>query len=317
VDNLCHSLAGAVIAQAGFARRVPRATLLCVIGANIPDVDASAYLWGDSLTALTFRRGWTHGLPALVVWSVLLAAVFWWWRRPGHPDTTRRTSNAFRWTLAAATLSVFSHTSLDWLNNYGVRWLMPFSERWFYGDALFIVDLVLLVLFGAGWWFSRRRLRSGSAVAERPARVAIVLALVYIAAMKGMSEASRATIVTAAGVPAAESGPDRVMVSPGPAAFLKRQALVRTDSSYDWYEVRVGASAASLRPFTRVPPGDTSPAARRVRQTAEWAQYSRWTRFPYFVVAPDGDSSMVFIGDVRYATGTTDSFATLRVRLEK
>ena len=39
MDNVCHSLAGAVIAQAGFARRLPRATLLAVVAANIPDVD--------------------------------------------------------------------------------------------------------------------------------------------------------------------------------------------------------------------------------------------------------------------------------------
>jgi len=32
------------------------------------------------------------------------------------------------------------HPTLDWLNTYGMRWLMPFSGRWFYGDAVFIVD---------------------------------------------------------------------------------------------------------------------------------------------------------------------------------
>ncbi len=31
---------------------------------------------------------------------------------------------------------------MDWLNSYGVRLLMPFSNRWFYGDALYIVDPV-------------------------------------------------------------------------------------------------------------------------------------------------------------------------------
>ena len=41
-----------------------------------------------------------------------------------------------------------SHPFLDWLNTYGVRLLMPFSERWFYGDALFIVDPFLWIVLG-------------------------------------------------------------------------------------------------------------------------------------------------------------------------
>ena len=52
MDNVCHSLAGAVIAQAGFARRLPRATLLAVVAANIPDVDAFAYFLDRKSTRL-------------------------------------------------------------------------------------------------------------------------------------------------------------------------------------------------------------------------------------------------------------------------
>ena len=37
---------------------------------------------------------------------------------------------------------------LDWLNTYGVRLLMPFDGRWFYGDALFIVDPWVWLLLG-------------------------------------------------------------------------------------------------------------------------------------------------------------------------
>ena len=44
---------------------------------------------------------------------------------------------------------MLTHPALDWLNNYGMRWLMPFDGRWFYGDALFIIDpWVWLVLGG-------------------------------------------------------------------------------------------------------------------------------------------------------------------------
>ena len=36
--------------------------------------------------------------------------------------------------LLISYLGVLSHVLLDYLNNYGVRLLMPFSDRWFYGD---------------------------------------------------------------------------------------------------------------------------------------------------------------------------------------
>jgi inner membrane protein len=52
--------------------------------------------------------------------------------------------------LALAFLSVWSHPFLDWLNTYGVRWLMPFDGRWFYGDALFIIEPWLWLLMAAG-----------------------------------------------------------------------------------------------------------------------------------------------------------------------
>ena len=52
---------------------------------------------------------------------------------------------------------MLSHVALDLLNNYGVRLLMPFSNRWFYGDAVFIIDPWLWLTLGAGIWLTRRR----------------------------------------------------------------------------------------------------------------------------------------------------------------
>ena len=37
---------------------------------------------------------------------------------------------------------------LDWLNTYGVRFLMPFDGTWFYGEALFIIDPGVWLLAG-------------------------------------------------------------------------------------------------------------------------------------------------------------------------
>jgi inner membrane protein len=125
VEPLAHTLAGACLAESGLKRLSPLAASALIISANLADFDGVCYLRSADL-AFAFRRGWTHGILALAVAPVLLTAA-----------------------LVGYDLGVLSHTFLDWLGNYGVRLLMPFSQRWFYGDTLFIVDPWLWLIFGA------------------------------------------------------------------------------------------------------------------------------------------------------------------------
>ena len=43
MDNLCHTVAGAVLAEAGLRRRTPLALPTLLLGANLPDLNALAY----------------------------------------------------------------------------------------------------------------------------------------------------------------------------------------------------------------------------------------------------------------------------------
>lgn len=165
MDPVAHTLFGATLAEGGLKKKTAMATAALLIGANIPDVDAVAILWGSD-TALHFRRGWTHGLPALLLWPFFLAGALLLtdrvlqrtrWRRtdvtadirtaraeardqhaPGqkssHPSVHKG------WLLAISFIAVWSHPLLDWLNTYGIRLLMPLDGTWFYGDTLFIID---------------------------------------------------------------------------------------------------------------------------------------------------------------------------------
>ncbi|MBC7173738.1 MAG: metal-dependent hydrolase, partial [Polyangiaceae bacterium] len=67
-------------------------------------------------------------------------------RRRARPDAEPANPKA---VLGLAFLSVLTHPFLDWLNTYGVRLLMPFDDRWFYGDSVFIVDPWLWLSMGA------------------------------------------------------------------------------------------------------------------------------------------------------------------------
>ena len=65
MDNLTHSLAGALLGQIGLKRLSGRAMPTLIIAANLPDIDAMATLLGP--TSLAFRRGITHGPIALAL----------------------------------------------------------------------------------------------------------------------------------------------------------------------------------------------------------------------------------------------------------
>jgi inner membrane protein len=160
VDPLCHTLAGLALARSGLERRTPLATAALVVGANLPDVDAVTYFI-DSDLSLHLRRGLTHGLPAVALWPWLLTGLLLaWdvWRRRAQGRAPARPAAL----LGLSYLAVGSHPALDWLNTYGMRWLMPFDGSWFYGDSVYIVDPWLWLLLGAVAFLAGRPSRGSS-----------------------------------------------------------------------------------------------------------------------------------------------------------
>lgn len=157
MDPVAHTLAGASLARAGLHRVTPLATATLVVGANAPDIDIFASLAG-SYASLALRRGWTHGPLALVLLPCIVAGCIlaWdrWVRRRRDPGATPARPLG---VLLLAFLGAASHIPLDWLNTYGIRFLMPFSERWFYGDSVFIVDPWIWLVLGGGLAVAGRR----------------------------------------------------------------------------------------------------------------------------------------------------------------
>jgi inner membrane protein len=149
MDPVAHTLFGAALAESGLRRTTRYATVTLLIGANLPDIDAVTMIAGFD-TSLYHRRGLSHGILALVVLPVMLAGLVWVWHH--RPGGKRAEGPPFRPVviLALAFLGVLSHLFLDWLNTYGIRLLMPFDDRWFYGDTLFIIDPWFWLLAAAG-----------------------------------------------------------------------------------------------------------------------------------------------------------------------
>ena len=149
MDNLTHSLVGLAAAKAGLGRQSAYATFVCVAAANLPDIDIVALAGGPAFY-LQHHRGITHsivGMLALaVVFPLLVYAVERLWARLRG----REPRASLKGLLVCSLVLSVSHPLLDWTNSYGVRPLLPWDDRWFYGDLLFIVDpFVWLVLGGA------------------------------------------------------------------------------------------------------------------------------------------------------------------------
>lgn len=148
---------GATIAKAGADRTTPLATATLVVAANAPDIDVFAYTHGEYF-ALSFRRGITHGLPALLILPFIVAGLMlgWdrWVRRRRHPDAEPARPPA---VFLLSVVGLLTHPTLDWMNTYGMRWLLPFDDVWTYGDALFIVDPWLWLMLGGAVFLATSR----------------------------------------------------------------------------------------------------------------------------------------------------------------
>jgi inner membrane protein len=149
MDPVTHTLVGAGLARTRLGRLTPLAGAALLIGANLPDLDVVTVVAGRD-AMLAHRRGWTHGVLAALLLPLLLTGLLlaWHaWRR--RRDPSRPPPRPLPLLLLSG-LAVLSHPLLDWMNTYGVRLLMPFDGRWFYGDALFIIDpWIWLTLGGA------------------------------------------------------------------------------------------------------------------------------------------------------------------------
>jgi inner membrane protein len=290
MDNLCHTLAGAVLGEAGLKRASPWGNATLMISANLPDVDALAFFSETPHVAL--RRGWTHGVAAqallpLALTALLVAADTALARRQGRAPKLRPGM-----TLVLAYIGLYSHVFLDYLNVYGIRLLKPLSERWFYGDALFIIDVWLWLIFGAGVLLARHLRR------RAPAIVAVGVAGAYILGMMWLAAAGRAAVLQA-WTDTYDTPPAALMVGPVPLRPLEQQIIVDAGDHYvtgefGWWPRRVRFDREVL------PKNDRTEPVQRAREDPEVRGVLVWARFPYYRLVPVASGVRVTLEDARY-----------------
>ncbi len=162
MDPIAHTLIGASLAETPLGRRTAMAAPTLIFGANAPDLDAATIFLGNNLS-LGFRRGWTHGVLAMAVLPIALTGLILLLDRIVARARGVEARARAGPILALAYLGVLTHPALDWLNTYGVRFLMPFDGTWFYGDALFIIDPWVWLLAGTAVVLAHTRSRASIA----------------------------------------------------------------------------------------------------------------------------------------------------------
>lgn len=271
MDNICHTLVGVAVTRAGLQKTTRLATAASAIAANLPDLDVLVFLTGTPSVA--FRRGITHGVPAQVLLPIAFAAVMWWiGRRRPAPDGSPPAH--FGWLLAISYIGVLTHVFLDFLNTYGIRLLSPMSQRWFYGDAVFIIDVWLWLTLGAGVWLARHS-------RPRSAAIALTLAAVYIGAMLVSARAAR-RIVHDAWVARTGESPRALMVGPAPLNPFRKNVIVDAGDryylgSFAWLPARTAFAGDATPKNDHLPAVAAARGDRRVRGVLVWSRFPAWT----------------------------------------
>ena len=312
MDNLCHTLAGAALGDAGLKRRTPLAMGTLVVASNLPDIDVAVF--ATDMLAVSFRRGWTHGVLSMAVLPAMFAGIVFALDR-AHAFRTRERAS-LRELLLLTYIATWLHVFMDYLNSYGVRLLMPFSNRWFYGDALYIVDPLLYLLLGGAIAIGRVWERRGHGAPWRASRIGLALAGAYVVLMLASNLWARAEVRE--GLERAGRPPDtRFMVTPVFAAPLRREVIVDTGGRYEkgllWFE-----PAPHFRPAGYgVDTNRSHPVARAAAEMPLFQSYLRWSRFPFFVIATTGDATRVYLNDYRYSgESATGGWAGVDLQLQ-
>lgn len=319
MDNLTHSLIGALIGQTGLKKLSGLGMPTLIIAANIPDIDAACFLWLEGTEHLGFRRGITHGPLAMLILPLLLTAAmvgFDRWQARRGTRSAARAPVRFGPLFLLALIGTLSHPAFDWLNNYGVRLLEPFSSRWFYGDSIFIIDVWMWAILIGGLVWSKLAERRGGDWARRGSIAATILSL-YIfgnGIVTGLAEARTAEWVRATyGIE-----PELVVASPAPLAIWQREMLWRGQGQHGSRIVNLTGDVlpSMFEPVATGPAPigmDDPRIAAAARSDSQVRAFLFWSRMPFAERGADGS---ITLRDQRFTNPLTGDRFKVRIAPE-
>jgi len=133
MDSLTHIVLGACIGEVLLDKNAGRKAMLWgALAQSVPDIDFIAGMWMPVSTELLAHRGITHSFLFAIFIAFFLALIAARWHK-AEPISMRR----WYWFFL---IEILCHLFLDAMNNYGIGWFEPFSDKRIAFNVLYVAD---------------------------------------------------------------------------------------------------------------------------------------------------------------------------------
>ena len=134
MDSVTQAVLGAVVADLTMGRQLDRrATVWGFVLGTLPDLDVLIAPWLSTIELLSWHRGISHGILAVLLVSPILG----WCLHRLHR------SRGLSWQRATISVGLIwlTHVLIDCFNLYGTGLWEPFSSLWVSFKIMFIIDI--------------------------------------------------------------------------------------------------------------------------------------------------------------------------------
>jgi len=139
MDSLTHIVLGACIGEALLDKNAGRKALLWgALAQSVPDIDFVAGMWMPVSTELLAHRGITHSFLFAGFISFFLALVAARWHK-AEPISLKK----WFWFFL---IEIGCHLLLDAMNNYGIGWFEPFSDKRISFNVIYVADPLFTIV---------------------------------------------------------------------------------------------------------------------------------------------------------------------------
>jgi inner membrane protein len=284
MDNITHSLTGALVAKAGPHRHHTRIVFwITVLAANIPDIDFIMQFFGDRMFYMEQHRGLSHSILFAPFFAAFLAWIF---------SITLKGAR-FKLLYGYVLAGILVHILFDLITSFGTMIFYPVTDKRYTFDLIFIIDPWFTIALGLILFLSRKyKDRSISIV-----RGGIVFIAVYFL----LAFANREIVYTKAERFFAERNIEysELLVLPQPFAITNWVVLVRTEDAA--YQIFTNSFEKSDQysvidyPFT-----EPNEYTMRAEQTSE-ARFFRWfSRMPLYDYYENGGLHYIEYYDLQF-----------------
>jgi inner membrane protein len=298
MDNLTHSLVGMMMSRCGLEAwsKERGFTAMMVLAANVPDVDAYPF-FTSQVDYLDIHRGYTHALimaPVMALLPILIVKAI-----------TRTRPTFYSWLCC--TLVVLSHLALDWTNIYGIRMLLPFSDKWMRLDITNVIDPLiwgfLLLCWAVPAMLALVTSEIGSGKSTGARRAWAWIALLGLLGYEGARWSSHERVVSTLNSLLYMDEPAKnVYAFPeNYLGLLRWRGVVEGEGFF--YEMPVSASGDfNMRDAKVDYTARKSPTIDAAKTTHTFQVFEKFNQVPFWIISPLVDVTRVELLDLRFGT---------------